>query len=141
MATQQKIFKTTSIIFYFFIILVGDIIGLPFICWLLFVSFDFGNLDQIFAIIAVIGLIISYKTLNSARTLKIVLLDILCFVFLAAPLVRRMTVVPLEKFNYLAFIIPTTIFVLLYLISIYFSVRQYLQTQNTTLTNADMQGG
>jgi hypothetical protein len=53
-------------------------------------------------------------------------------VLLASPLVRRMAVVPLKKFNYLAFIIPTTIFVLLYLVSIFFSVRQYLQTQKAT---------
>jgi hypothetical protein len=125
--TLQKIFKITAIISYLLIFLMGDMIALPFFCWLFFVAFDFGNLDQIFAILAIIGLVISIVTRNSSRTLKILLLDILCFVLLASPLVRRMSVVPLEKFNYLGFSIPITIFVLLYLLSISFSLRQYLQ--------------
>lgn len=111
----------------------GDMIALPFFIWLLFVSFDFGNLDQIFAVLAVVGLVISIVTRNSSRTLKILLLDVLCFVLLVSPLVRRMAVVPLEKFNYLAFTIPLTIFVLLYLVSIFFSVRQYQQIQKQAL--------
>lgn len=131
--TRQKIFKITAIISYLLIFLMGDMIGLPFFCWLLFVSFDFGNLDQIFAILAVAGLIISFVTWNSSRTLKILLSDILCFVLLASPLVRRMAVVPLEKFNYLAFTIPTTSFVFLYFFSICLSVRQYQQLQKASI--------
>ena len=112
----------------------GDMIALPFFFWLLLVSFDFGNLDQIFAVLAIVGLVISIATRNSIRTPKNLLLDILCFGLLASPLVRRMTVVPLEKFNYLAFTIPTTIFVLFYLLSICFSVRQYQQLQKQALS-------
>lgn len=131
--TRQKIFKIAAIISYLLIFLMGDMIALPFFCWLLFVSFDFGNLDQIFAVLAVVGLIISFATRNSSRTLKILLLDISVFVLLSSPLVRRMAVVPLEKFNYLAFTIPTTCFVLLYFVSICFSVRQYQQLQKQAL--------
>jgi hypothetical protein len=129
---RQKKLKIIAIASYLLIILMGDMIGLPFFVWLLFTLFDFGNSDQLFAVLAVIGLITIFTTMNSARTLKILLLDILCFVLLASPLVRRMAVVPLEKFNYLAFIIPTTIFVLLYFLSICFSARQYQRTQKAT---------
>ena len=126
---QQKTFKIIAIVSYFLIILMGEMIGLPFFLWLIFTLFDFGNIDQIFAFFAIVGLTICFIKINSTRTLKIVMLDILCFVLLASPIVRRMTVVPLEKFNYLAFIIPTTCFVLFYFISIFFSVRQNQQIQ------------
>ena len=35
----------------------GQMIGIPFIIWLFWSSFEFGNNDQIFAIIGLIGLI------------------------------------------------------------------------------------
>ncbi len=107
----------------------GDMIGLPFFFWLLFTLFDFGNIDQFFALLSVVGLTISFINRNKKRTFNILLLDIVCFLLLASPIVRRMTAVPIEKFNYLAFIIPTTIFALFYLISIGYSVRQNLQLQ------------
>ena len=82
---------------------------------------------------SVIGLTIIFMKLSSTRTLKMVLIDIVCFLLLAAPIVRRMAVVPIEKFNYLTFIIPMVIFVLLYLLSIYFSIKQYLQIQKVAV--------
>jgi len=100
-------------------------IGLPFLVWLLFALFDFGNPDQFFAFLGIIGLTISFITFKSVRTLKILLLDLVCFMLLAAPLIRRMTAIPIEKFNYLAFIIPTTIFGLSFIFSLYYSARQY----------------
>jgi hypothetical protein len=111
----------------------GDMIGLPFFIWLLFTLVDFGNTDQLFAFLSVIGLTIIFMKLNSTRTLQIVLIDIVCFLLLAAPIVRRLTLVPIEKFNYLAFIIPMVIFVLLYSMSIYFSIKQYLQIQKVAV--------
>ena len=104
-------------------------IGLPFFIWLLFTLFDFGNPDQFFAFLGVIGLTISFITFKSKRTLKILLLDILCFMLLATPIIRRMTAIPIEKFNYLTFIIPTTIFGLSFIFSLYYSVRQYSYNQ------------
>ena len=126
---KYKVTKMISIVSYLLIILMGSIIGLPFFLWLLFTLFDFGNIDQLFAFFGVIGLTISFVTFNSTRTLKVLLLDIICFVLLASPLIRRMTVIPIEKFNYLAFIIPTTIFALFYIFSLYFSVRQFFNSK------------
>ena len=104
-------------------------IGLPFFIWLLFTLVDFGNPDQLFAFFGVMGLTISFITFKSTRTLKILVFDIVCFILLASPLIRRMTAIPLEKFNYLAFIIPTTIFGLSFIFSLYYSVRQYFYNQ------------
>ena len=109
----------------------GQMIGLPFFIWLLFTLFDFGNIDQFFAFLSVVGLTISFITINSTRTLKILLLDIICFMLLVSPIIRRVTAVPIELFNYLAFIIPSTIFGLFYIFSLYFSVRQYSSNQKS----------
>lgn len=133
--TRQKTFKIAAIVSYLLIFLMGDMIGFPIFCWLILITaVDFGSTDQIFAMFAIAGIIISFRTLNSIRTLKIVLLDVFCFVLLASPLIRRMAVVPLEKFNYWAFTIPTTLFIVLYLLSIYFSVRQYNRHKAIRLT-------
>ena|SRR6185312_6237438 len=130
---QLKIFKIIAIVFYLLIMLAGQLIGLPFFFWLLYTMLDFGNPDQLFAFLGVVGLTISFIKLNSTRTFKVLLLDIICFILLASPLVRRMTAVPIELFNYLAFIIPTTIFSLFYIISIYYSVRLYFQSQKAAV--------
>ena len=101
----------------------GSMLAIPFFVWLIFTSFDFGNFDQIFALLAVIGLIINFVNRDKVRTMNILLLDILSFMLLVSPIVRRISVVPIEKFNYLLFTVPTTIFITFYLISIYFSYK------------------
>ena len=130
---QLKIFKIIAIVSYLLIILVGQLIGLPFFYWLLYTLFDFGNIDQLFAFLGVIGLTISFIKLSSTRTFKVLLLDIICFMLLALPIIRRMTAAPIELFNYLAFIIPTTIFSLFYIVSICYSIRLYFQNQKATV--------
>ena len=130
---QLKIFKIIAIVSYLLIILVGQLIGLPFFYWLLYTLFDFGNIDQLFAFLGVVGLTISFIKLNSTRTFKVLLLDIICFMLLASPIIRRMTAAPIELFNYLAFIIPTTIFSLFYIVSICYSIRLYFQNQKATV--------
>jgi hypothetical protein len=130
---QLKIFKIIAIVSYLLIILVGQLIGLPFFYWLLYTLFDFGNIDQLFAFLGVVGLTISFIKLNSTRTFKVLLLDIICFMLLALPIIRRMTAAPIELFNYLAFIIPTTIFSLFYIVSICYSIRLYFQNQKATV--------
>jgi hypothetical protein len=108
-------------------------IGLPFLLWLAFTIFDFGNLDQPFAILAVSGLIIIVRNWNKNRTRKILLTDFLCLILLAIPIIGRLNAVPLAMFNYGAFIIPTAIFVLCYLISLAYSYKQYLVFQRVSM--------
>lgn len=102
-------------------------IGLPFFFWLLFTLFDFGNIDQLFAFFAMVGFVVVCINRNKTRTAKVWALDLLCFLLLASPIVKRMTAVPIELFNYLGFIIPTATFVLFYLASLFFGYRQYSQ--------------
>ncbi len=124
-----KITKTIAIVSYLFIILMGDTIGLPFFMWLLFTLLAFGSADQLFAFFGVAGLILNFVILNSKKTLQIIMQDVLGFMLLASPLIRRLTEVPIDKFNYPAFIIPTAMFVLFYIGSLYFSLRLYLSNQ------------
>ncbi len=122
---RHKSYRLIAIAFYLFIILKGQIIGVPFILWILFTLLDFGNTDQLFALLSTIGLIIIYINQNKARTRRIILVDVLCFILLASPLIRRMTAIPIEYFNYLSFIIPTTLFALFYTTSLVFSCIQH----------------
>lgn len=107
---MKYLFLAISIISYFLIILAGDMIGLPFICWLLFVSFDFGNIDQLFAILGVFGVVI-----NLTRWINNIQITIVSFILMLSPIVSRLVQVPLEKFDYLAFEIPLTVFIVAYL--------------------------
>lgn len=98
---------------YAFIILMGDMIGIPFLFWLLWTSFDLGNSDQVFAILGLIGSIILCTNYYNHRVLKIV-----SFVLMLTPIVRRVTEVPIELFNYPSFKIPLAIFIITSLILI-----------------------
>jgi uncharacterized membrane protein len=121
-----KIYRIISLVAYCVIILKGQIVGLPFLLWLAFTVFDFGNIDQLFALLAVLGLILTSRNWNKTRTLKILLVDFVCFFLLAVPVMGRLNEVPLSMFNYGAFIIPAAVFVLCYLISLAYSCKQYL---------------
>ncbi len=108
-----KTLKIISLTSYSLIFLMGQMIGLPFIFWLIFTSFEFGNSDQIFAIFGLIGVILNFTKHSKSRLGKI-----LSFVLMLTPIARRITEIPIEKFNYLAFQIPLLIFVITYLIYI-----------------------
>jgi len=91
----------------------GEMIGIPFLMWLIFTSFDFGNIEQIFAVFGLVGIILNFTKYWKLRVIKI-----LSFILMILPLIKRMTEIPIEKFNYLAFQIPLVIFIITYLILI-----------------------
>lgn len=110
----DKTLKIISLTSYSLIILMGQMIGLPFLFWLVWTSFEFGNSDQIFAVFGLIGFILVFTKLYRQRIFKI-----LIFVLMITPIVRRLTEVSFEKFNYLAFQIPFLIFIITSLILIF----------------------
>ena len=118
---MKNAIRTTSIISYLLIILAGQMIGLPFICWLFFTLFDFGNIDQLFAILGIIGIILNLTKWKNETSITII-----SFVLMLSPIASRLVQVPLEKFNYLAFQIPLTIFIITYLTFIIINIRQKL---------------
>ena len=111
--TKERILKIISLTSYSLTILMGEMIGLPFLFWLIWTSFEFGNSDQIFAVFGLIGFIMMFTKFYKQRVLKI-----LIFVLMIIPIVRRLTEVPFEKFNYLGFQIPLLIFIITSLILI-----------------------
>ena len=129
MTKQQKIFASLAIVSYLSIILMGQMIGVPFLFWLLFNLFNFGEVDQLLAVLGVVGLGLIVKYSTAERTLKIVLLDGLCFLLLATPISGRLLTVPIDKFNYAAFTIPLSLFIVCYFVSLLFAYRQYAKTR------------
>lgn len=102
--------RLVSIISYMSIILTGQMIGIPLILWLVFSIFDFGNVDQLFAIFGFIGII-----LNLSKLKNNIVVAILSFLLMLSPIVSRLVQVPIEMFDYLGFQIPVIIFILTYL--------------------------
>lgn len=120
---MKNLIRTTSIIFYSLIILSGWTSGIPFILWLIFTVFDFGNIDQIFAICGLLGII-----LNLTKWRNDILVTILSFLLMLSPIISRLVQVPIEMFNYLAFQIPLTIFIITYLTYIIINAKEKLLT-------------
>lgn len=106
-------------------------IAMPFVAFLFTALLSFGDIGQLFALLATVGLVISYVKRDSKKTGTILLLDIVSFFLLASPVAWRLLAVPVHLFNYLAFIIPATIFVLFYITSLACSIRLYLQLQQS----------
>lgn len=115
----NNISRSISIISYLIIILAGEMIGIPFILWLIFTIFDFGNIDQIFAILGIIGVV-----LNFSKWKNKILITIISFILMLSPLLSRLLQVGIEKFDYLAFQIPLTIFIVTYIIFIIINIKE-----------------
>lgn len=115
--------RTFSLIAYLCIILKGQMIGLPFFIWLPISLLNFWKLDQLFSLLAVIAFVIILLNRKDEETNKRLMLDLICFLLLASPIIGRLVAVPIEIFNYLAFIIPTTLFFLLYSASVFINLN------------------
>ncbi len=105
--------RIVFIISYMSIILTGQMIGLPFILWLIFSIFDFGNIDQLFAIFGLAGII-----LNLSKLKVNIFVAVLSFFLMLSPIISRLVQVSIEMFDYLAFQIPLIIFILTYVVYI-----------------------
>jgi len=96
----------------------GQMIGIPFIFYLLFSFFDMGTLEQFFSILAFIGLIIILKRIKFQY--QPILIAFIAFVLLISPILNRLIAVPIYLFNYGAFIFPFVFFIILYVLYLYF---------------------
>ena len=77
-------FRIIAIASYSLIILAGQMIGLPLIYWLIFTSFDFGNIDQLFAIFGIVGF-----AMNLSKWKNNILLTIVSFILMLSPVISR----------------------------------------------------
>lgn len=104
-------FRIIALISYLLIVFAGQMIGLPLFCWLIFTSYDFGNIDQLFAIFGIIGFVVNLSKWKNNK-----LLTIVSFILMLSPVISRLVQMPIETFNYFAFQIPLIIFVITYLL-------------------------
>ncbi len=94
-------------------------IGIPFILWLIFTSLEFGNNEQVFALLGITGFI-----LNFTKYSKLIWGNALSFILMIIPLTKRLIETPIEKFNYLSFQIPLMVFIITYMIFVLYSKKE-----------------
>jgi len=102
----MKYLKIFSIASYSLIMLMGQMIAIPFILWLGFTVFDFGNIDQLFAFLGLLGMILSF-----IKSKHPVLISLISFALMISAVASRLIHVSSEALNYPAFTIPFFIFI------------------------------
>ncbi|MNK31408.1 hypothetical protein D3C87_498440 [compost metagenome] len=120
--------RYASLFFYSFIILMGWMSPIPLIIWLIFTIFDFGNSDNIFAILGIIGLFMQLVKPNPKTLKKEIVFYLISFVFLISPVIKRILAISIENYNYLGFIIPLSLFIILYKIAIIIRIKKHQQS-------------
>ncbi len=98
-------------------------IGLQPFFWLIFTSFDFGKIDQLFGIIGFF--------INLSKWKNKIFLTIVSFILILFPVISRLIQVPIETFNYFAFQIPLSLFVISYLLFIVTNILDRKSTNNS----------
>ncbi len=75
--------------------LMGQMIAIPFILWLGFTVFDFGNIDQLFAFLGLLGMILSFM-----KSKHPVLISLISFALMISAVTSRLIHVSIEALNY-----------------------------------------
>ena len=113
-----------SILSYCLIMLNGQMIALPFILFIVFTMYGSeGAKTAVTSIAGFAGLLLLLYLLRFKKTKRILLIELGVFILLCAPLIERLTSVPIELFNYPLFIIPSCSFVTCYFLSLIFSFK------------------
>lgn len=111
MIKNKRYFVWLGLISYFLIILRGDMIGIPFIFWILFSLSEFGEVTQIFALSAVLGIIFFTLKLSNYKPKIKLLFRLLAVIMMLSPILWKLAYLPLSLFNYSNFITPALIFI------------------------------
>jgi len=130
----SSILREIAVIVYFLIFFKGIYVNFPLMLYLLFTVGNFGTAQQFFSAIAFVGLSIhflhpSYKT----KTRKLVA-NAIVLAFLLTPLVQKLVTLPLARFNYRWFIIPSVGFFVLYACSLWLLAREIMHAKQQTVT-------
>lgn len=104
----ELIVKMIALLSYFSIILMGEMIGIPFVLWLIVSITEFGDVSQLFAFLSIVGILILFSNWYSHGIIKVV-----SFILMLSPIAFRLSEVPLEKFDYLSFQIPLFVFIIM----------------------------
>ncbi len=108
------------------------IIPIPFGCLLFAGLFEAEPVTRVFIILADIALLALFVLSFNERTKRSLIIELIAYFLLLSPLIRILSIVPIDKFNYLLFTIPVTSFAVLYPLSVLFSFREYRHTLKTT---------
>lgn len=119
-----NILKCFAVLAYLFIILNGEMISAPFFPYLIFTLFDFGTLAELYSLAAISGLILIIVFARHQNSKRKLLFETLAFLLLILPMMDRLTSVPIRLFNYAAFIIPASIFLCLFIVSLLLSILE-----------------
>lgn len=114
-----------SLAAYLAIGIAGQMILLPMLFVLIFKLVDFWSIGQLFALLAMVGLIVNFFTIAWPRNKNVFWMDLLSFLCLLAPIVYLVTINGIWVFNYLLFEIPLLIFLVFYIGSLVLSFQQY----------------
>lgn len=117
----MKYLKIFSIVSYSLIMLIGMMIPFPFIFLLIFTLFDFGNIDQLFAFLGIAGMILAF-----VKSKYEMWISFLSFILMTSAIENWLKYASIKDLNYLAFIIPFSIFILTQMIIIFSNVRKAL---------------
>lgn len=108
---NKRFFVWLALITYFLIILRGDMIGIPIIFWILFSLSEFGQMTQILALSAIIGIVLFTLKLSNYKPQIKFLLRLIAVSLMLSPILWKIAYVPLRLFNYSSFITPAVIFI------------------------------
>lgn len=103
---MMKYIRIFSLVSFSLIMLVGSMSPVPFIFWLGFTFFDFGNIDQLFAFLGISGIV-----LNLMKFKYDILISFLSIVLMLTAVASRLMYVAPEALNYPAFTIPFYTFI------------------------------
>jgi hypothetical protein len=103
----------------------GQMISSPFILFIVFTVYGSeGILTAISSLTGLTGLFTLLYLLRFNKTRKTILIESFILILLAVPIIERLTSVPIEMFNYPAFIFPVISFVVCYVLSLSFSWKE-----------------
>ena len=114
-----------SLAAYLVIGIAGQMIMLPMLFLLIFKLVDFWSIGQLFALLAIAGLIGNLFTIAWPRSKNVFLMDLLSFLCLLAPIIHLVIINGIWMFNYLFFEIPLLIFFVFHVGSLVLSFQQY----------------
>ncbi|MEN4762377.1 hypothetical protein ABEG63_18760 [Chryseobacterium sp. C39-AII1] len=119
----MRIIKIISVLSYCCILIMGMMIAVPMILFLIGTAIDFRNIDQVFAILGIVGIVLTFISWKEG-----VLKSIIAFLFMISPIISRLFQAPVESFNYWVFTVPLAIFIITYLIVIILQIKEKLKT-------------
>ena len=125
-----KVFRVIALLSYCFIMINGEMISFPFFLFLA-ISIFLGEdiLAKASALIGIIGIILLLTQKQTKRTL---LIEALALIMLILPIVERLTSVPINLFNYSTFIFPSISFIVFYILSVFFSYKEFKSNKIST---------